>query len=441
MIILLPENVRLILKTLNNSGFESYIVGGCVRDSLLNRAPHDWDMTTNATPEEMIEVFKDFKVVPTGLQHGTLTIIIEGESYEVTTFRVDGTYSDNRRPDSVEFTRVLADDLSRRDFTINAMAYSPDSGLIDLFDGQKHLKERYIVAVGDADTRFNEDALRMMRAIRFGCQLDFKIHINILTSINRNKDLLKNISQERITSELNKILISDFPTFGIKIMKGCGLLDIVIPELTLTINFDQKNPHHCKDVFGHTLKVLDSVQGKLELRLSALFHDIAKPMCFTLDNNGIGHFYNHNLVGEKMVEIILKRMKYDNHTIDKVKLLVREHMSWVHSLKAVKRLMARVGEENINDLFELQIADIIGCKPPYDFSYVFKAQEFSNQIIEEKHPYRIKDLAVTGNDLIEAGVPAGKEIGETLKKLVNIVIKEPAKNSKEQLLDVVKTIQ
>jgi len=437
MDIKLPKEVEFIINTLNNNGFEAYIVGGCVRDSLLGRVPQDWDITTNALPEKLIDIFD--RTVPTGLQHGTVTVVLNNDNYEVTTYRIDGEYLDNRRPENVIFTTSLEEDLSRRDFTINAMAYNKHSGLIDPFKGKEALKQKLVTCVGNPNLRFNEDALRMLRAVRFAAQLNFHIAEATFGSIINNHSLIKNVSLERIRDELCKLLLSSKPSEGIKNLHKTNLLSYILPELICCIGFEQCNPHHDKTVFNHIMLVLDNTPSNLPVRLAALFHDIAKPECFTKDETGAGHFYMHHIKSAYMAEDILKRLRFDNNTIKKVFVLVKEHMSWsdLHKNGAIKKFINRVGLENLDDLFALQKADILGHKPPCDITPIEALQSSINKILQEKHPLSVKDLAITGTDLIMLGFSPGKQLGSTLNYLLDMVLINPELNTKDQLLEIV----
>jgi tRNA nucleotidyltransferase (CCA-adding enzyme) len=435
----IPDEVLFIIDTFHNNGFDAHIVGGCVRDCIINRVPNDWDVTTNALPESIMELFAH--TVPTGIKHGTVTVIINTNPYEVTTYRIDGEYSDNRHPDEVIFTDSLTEDLSRRDFTINAMAYSGKSGLIDPFHGLKDLENRIVRCVGDPNKRFNEDALRMIRAIRFACQLDFSIEEATFQAIGANSKLLKNISVERIREEFNKILLSSKPSKGIVFLKESGLLQLILPEIMPCIGFKQRNPHHHKDVFEHTLSVLDNSPENLVVRLAALFHDIGKPETFTVDEKGIGHFHGHQMKSMDIAERVLKRFKFDNNTLKSVIVLVKEHMNRHEALRtaSIKKFINRVGLENLEDLFELQIADIKGSASPFDFSSIHYMKEEVTKILETKQPLTVKELALTGSDLLALGFKPGKLIGDILNHLLDAVLEKPELNTREQLIELVKT--
>lgn len=439
----IPTEVQFILKTLENNKFKAFIVGGCVRDSIMNIKPHDWDITTNALPEQIIKVFKNtgYNIIPTGLKHGTISIMIHGEGYEITTFRIDGVYNDCRHPNEVIFTEDIIEDLSRRDFTINAMAIGIDGQLIDPFHGIKDIENKMIKCVGNPLDRFNEDALRMMRAIRFSCKLGFEIEQNIINSICDLKSNIQYVSTERIRDEFCKILISDNPANGMCNLIQTGIMKFIIPELIETIKFNQYNIHHDKDVFWHTMSVMENIEPVLELRLSALLHDIGKPQCFTIDESGQGHFYSHQKISSDMAREVLRRLKFDNKTIDKVSLLVYEHMSRYDNLRTpnIKKFINRVGINNLESLFSLQIADIKGCAKEYrSFENVLKLKKQCYEIINEKQPLTVKDLEINGNDLINLGIKQGKEIGNILNKLLEIVLESPNMNDKNKLLDIIK---
>jgi tRNA nucleotidyltransferase (CCA-adding enzyme) len=439
MKITIPQEGSYILNKLMSNGFEAFIVGGSVRDSLLNKTPKDFDITTNAVPSEVMSIFDH--TIPTGLIHGTVTVIINAEHFEITTYRIDGEYGDNRHPSKVTFTSSLEQDLSRRDFTINAMAYGVNNVLQDPFHGLIDLKKQWIRTVGAADLRFNEDALRMLRAVRFSCQLNFEIEVETLESIITNSHLLKNISMERLRDELCKILLCPVPSKGIRLLQSTKLLQYILPEIIPCIGFDQQHPYHDKDVFDHTLSVLDNTPSKLTLRLAALLHDISKPDCFTLDEKGIGHFYTHEIKGAKAAKNILKALRFDNNTINTVSLLIKEHMTKNTPLKSssIKRYINRVGIENLEDLFYLQVADIKGLKPTDDFNVVFEINKMVTKVLQENEPLKAKDLAIDGKDLIKLGYAPGKELGELLNFLLEQVIDNPKLNTREELLMLTKS--
>lgn len=435
----LNKDVYYILDKLNKNGYESYIVGGCVRDFLLDRKLKDWDITTSAYPEDIVNLFEH--TIPTGIKHGTVTIVIDKNSYEVTTYRIDGKYSDNRHPDNVIFTSSLKEDLSRRDFTINALAYNKKEGLIDIFNGMNDLNAKIVKAVGDANKRFKEDALRMLRAVRFACQLEFNIEKDTFESISVNSSLLKNVSAERIKDELVKILLTKTPSRGLRMLEETKLLDYIIPELRECIGFDQRNPHHDKNVFDHIMSVLDYSDEDIIVRLSALLHDIGKPKTFTIDQKGIGHFYGHNIVSADMAEVILKRLKFDNSTIKKVTILIKEHMSAYNVMKnkTLKKFISRVGTDNLEQLFQLQIADSKGHKKDADYTPILKRRENVRKILEKGEPFTTNQLKIKGDDLIALGFKPGREIGELLNTLLDMVLEKPQLNNKDTLINIAKT--
>ncbi|APH19120.1 CCA tRNA nucleotidyltransferase [Clostridium botulinum] len=441
----IPKGVEYIINTLQENGYEAYIVGGAVRDSLLERKVNDWDITTSANPQEVVNIFENlgYKIIPTGLKYGTVTILISSIGYEVTTFRVDGEYEDNRHPKEVKFTSNLREDLKRRDLTINAMAYNDKIGLVDYFHGLEDLNNKIIRCVGNSKDRFNEDSLRMLRCIRFASQLNFHMEESTKLNIRELSRNIANVSMERIRDELCKILVSSQPVYGIRNIVELNLIDYIIPELKACVGFEQHNIHHDKDVYGHILSVVENVPSKLELRLAALLHDIGKPKCFSIGDNGQGHFYGHQKISADMTKDILKRLKFDNKTIDKVDKLVYNHMARYNKLRTpnIKKFINKVGIDNLDDLFELQIADIKGSTKEYhSFDNVLNLKIKCEKILSEKQPLTIKDLDINGYDLMQLGINQGKEIGIMLNKLLNIILENPNLNNKEDLIKIVESI-
>ncbi|APQ73210.1 HDIG domain-containing protein [Clostridium botulinum] len=441
----ISKGVEYIINTLQENGYEAYIVGGAVRDSLLERKVNDWDITTSANPQEVVNIFENlgYKIIPTGLKHGTVTILINSIGYEVTTFRVDGEYEDNRHPKEVKFTSNLREDLKRRDLTINAMAYNDKIGLVDYFYGLEDLNHKIIRCVGNSKDRFNEDSLRMLRCIRFASQLNFCMEESIKLNIRKLSRNIANVSMERIRDELCKILVSSQPVYGIRNIVELNLMDYIIPELKACVGFEQHNIHHDKDVYGHILSVVENVPNKLELRLAALLHDIGKPRCFSIGDNGQGHFYGHQKISADMTKDILKRLKFDNKTIDKVDKLVYNHMTRYNKLRTpnIKKFINKVGIDNLDDLFELQIADIKGSAKEYhSFDNVSNLKIKCEKILSEKQPLTIKDLDINGYDLMKLGINQGKEIGIMLNKLLDIILENPNLNNKEDLIKIVESI-
>jgi tRNA nucleotidyltransferase (CCA-adding enzyme) len=432
----IPSNVKFILDKLNENGFEAYIVGGCVRDSIMNREPNDWDITTNAKPNEVESIFE--KTIPTGIKHGTITVMVDNVGYEVTTYRIDGEYKDNRTPKSVAFTNSLKEDLSRRDFTINAMAYNETEGMIDYFGGIEDIRNKVIRCVGNADERFYEDALRMLRAVRFSAQFDFDIDSKAVMSMYLNSKHIINISSERIQIELNKILLSENVFKGINELWACDLLPYILTEVYGLTYIPQDNPYHKYNVYKHTLYATDYIENKLHLKLAALFHDLGKAETRTKDENGIDHFYGHEVESVRLAENILKRLRYDNETIKKVLTLIKYHSRRVDATpKAVKRFLNQLGDYDVfNDWVSLRWADILAQNPKYLKPRVIKISEIekiAEKIMSEQQPFSVKDLEVNGHDLIALGYK-GKEIGTELNRLLEIVIDNQECNHKEYLI-------
>ncbi|MCM1256883.1 MAG: CCA tRNA nucleotidyltransferase [Roseburia sp.] len=435
----LPQKVQYIIETLESHGYEAYAVGGCIRDSLLNRSPQDWDITTSAKPQEVKNVFK--KTIDTGIQHGTVTVLLDREGFEVTTYRIDGKYEDGRHPKEVVFTPNLKEDLKRRDFTINAMAYNESQGLIDLFGGEEDLNQGIVRCVGDARARFSEDALRMMRAVRFGAQLGFSIEEETRAAIKELAPALSKISAERIQTELVKLAVSDNPQ-EMRTLYETGLTAVMLPEFDAMMETEQNNPHHKYTVGEHTIEAMRNVTGEKVLRLAMLFHDVAKPVCLTTDEDGIHHFHGHPLMGKDMTEKILRRLKFDNDTIERVCALVKGHDDNPPvTPRNIRRAMVRLGLNAYPDIFAVKRADILaqsGYQRQEKLEYLKEYEECYKEIIEKRECLSLKGLAVNGRDLMELGIPSGPELGEVLKKLLDIVLEEPDKNTREELLTAVK---
>ncbi|MBO5155046.1 MAG: HD domain-containing protein [Eubacterium sp.] len=431
----LPDHVKFILHTLEENGYEGYAVGGCVRDALLGRVPQDWDITTNAKPLQVKALFR--RTIDTGLQHGTVTIMLDHTGYEVTTYRIDGEYEDGRHPRAVSFTGSLSDDLMRRDFTINAMAYNETEGLVDLFGGREDLEKGVIRCVGEPAERFTEDALRMMRAIRFSAQLGFDIEMHTLDAIRALSDTIRRISAERIQTELLKTLTSVHPDY-VRLFYETGLSAYFLPELDRMMETGQNNPHHCYSVGEHTLHSLSEVPCEKVLRLAMLLHDVAKPFCKTTDADGIDHFHGHPAQGAEMARKVLRRLKMDNETTTRVTQLIRWHDDNPPlTERNVRRAICRVGETQYPDIFAVKRADIRAqsdYKKEEKLRYVDDYEAVYRQILEKKQCLSIKDLAVDGSDLLAAGVPQGRAIGEKLHALLELVLENPEYNTREYLL-------
>lgn len=432
----MPIDVEYVLNKLTENGHDAYIVGGCVRDSIMNRVPKDWDVTTSANPEEVISLFE--KTIPTGLKHGTVTVIVGDSHIEVTTFRIDGEYSDNRKPDEVIFTNSLEEDLKRRDFTINAMAYNDEDGLIDLFDGITDIEYKLIRFVGEPEERIEEDALRMLRAIRFCSQLGFRLDIYSFNAIVKNHWKINNVSKERIAMELNKILLSDKPSIGLENLHVTELLKEISYELELC-DINQNNPYHIHGLFKHIKIATDCIENKLHLRLSAFLHDIGKPHVITTDENHINHFYDHAKVSADMSRGFLKRLKYDNKTIDTVCKLVYHHDRQITATESsVKRTLNKLnGDVQLfRDLIELKIADSLAQNPIYTRERLKNAQDILNMldyVIEKEQAFKVKHLKINGFDLIKIGFMK-KEIGDTLDVLLEQVMSGKLENEHDKLI-------
>ncbi len=436
MKIKIPENVNIIINTLVSRGYSAYAVGGCIRDSVMGTLPHDWDICTSARPEEILSALGKHNVIESGLKHGTVTVHFGDELYEITTFRADGAYTDNRHPENVIFIRSLRDDLARRDFTVNAMAYNEAEGLCDYFGGTDDIRDKVIRCVGDPDKRFNEDALRILRALRFASRLGFEIERNTSDSIRRNSGLLRNISVERIASELVGILDGEYCERIL--MEYTDVLSVFIPEIQPMIGLEQRNPHHVYDVWTHTVKVIvNSPHGRL-MRLAALLHDIAKPRCATVDEKGIGHFHGHPALGAEMAGKILKRLHFDNDTIDKVRLLIKYHdLRPQPEPKQVRRLISKTGTEMFLPLMELKKADAMGQNPETikeKLEYTDRLEQMYRELTADGSEFNIKTLAINGNDLISLGISPGREIGRLLKEMLELVIEGGIRNDREELL-------
>ena len=440
----MPGKVNKIIGVLQEAGFEAYAVGGCIRDSLLGRTPNDWDITTSAKPMEVKALFSH--TIDTGIQHGTVTILLDREGFEVTTYRIDGEYEDGRHPKEVSFTGSLEEDLKRRDFTINALAYNETAGLIDIFEGQKDLKDGIIRCVGNAEERFTEDALRMLRAIRFSAQLGYRIEENTLAAIHKLAGNLEKISAERIQTELLKLMVSPHPDY-LRTAYECGVTKVFFPEFDLAMETPQNHPHHCYNVGEHILHSLLEVPADKVLRLTMLLHDIAKPQCLTVDEKGITHFHGHEEMGAEMSRVILRRLRMDNDTTDKVCRLVRFHdygNGVAPDRRIVRRAVNKIGEDLFDDFILVKKADLLAQ------SMYLREEKLSNlaewdacyrEIREAEECVSLRTLAVNGRDLIAAGLQPGRELGDILKQLLDEVLETPEKNEKDYLISRVKELR
>ena len=433
--ITLPMPVSRALSVLEACGYEAYIVGGCVRDSLLGRTPNDWDITTNATPDEMKACFADFRVIETGIRHGTLTVIMDGIQLEITTYRNDGEYLDNRHPVQVTFSKKIEDDLSRRDFTVNAMAYHPQKGLVDLFGGREDLQAGVIRCVGDAKTRFEEDGLRILRAIRFASILNFEIAEDTANAIHACRGLLSGIAAERVREEFCKLICG---SGAVRILREyIDVIAVFLPELERCVGFEQNTKYHCYDVFEHTLQAVALCDSDdLITRLGVLLHDIGKPLCYTEDEQG-GHFKGHAPVGVEITHEILSRLRFDNETVRRMELLVEWHdIPLSAEKKRVKRLMQKISDADILRLLEIKRCDRLAHAP--DYRELPPELELIPAVIDEIRAedacLSLRTLAVGGDDLMALGIPKGKAVGQMLQILLDEVIEERLPNEKDALI-------
>ncbi len=435
MIIKLPTYVESALCALREKGFEAYVVGGCVRDSLLGRTPGDWDITTNALPGDIQRIFSSYMVIPTGIQHGTVTVIIQDTPLEITTYRVDGAYTDNRHPDTISFSTSLREDTLRRDFTINAMAYSPDCGIIDYHSGLADLADGRIACVGDPEKRFTEDALRILRAIRFSSVLDFPLEKVTASAAKRLSPLLHNVSAERIACELIKLLCGK----GVRrvLLEYADILCVVLPELHPTFSLQQENPYHHLTVYEHTVETVSAVPAEPVLRLAMLFHDLGKPACYTRDSHGIDHFRGHPAISTAIAEQIMTRLRLDKTTVSAVCRLVLHHddtLSMTDS--ALKRLLHRFGVQDTHRLVAIQKADVIGQHPDKldRLSFLASIDKRLDELVEEGACFSLRSLAIDGHDLQSLGYH-GRLLGDTLERLLDDVMDGKLPNEKTALLN------
>lgn len=430
----IPSVAATVFSHLEKNGYECFLVGGCVRDMLMGLNPHDIDIATNATPDEIKSVFSDFHTLDIGIKHGTITVMIEDEPIEITTYRTENTYSDGRHPDSVVFTKKILEDLSRRDFTSNAIAFNPKEGIVDPFNGKRDIENKILRCVGTAEKRFKEDSLRILRALRFASALSFNIESETEKAMYDCKELIPIISPERIYTEITKMLCGE--NTGKILSLYSDILAVALPEIKDIKNFEQHNFHHIYDVLNHTAKVVDSVYPAVHLRLAALFHDCGKPDCFSLDENSVGHFYSHASISARKADEVLKRLHCDNVTREKVVKLVKIHDTPIDpDSKTVKKKLQKYGTEMFFDLIKLQRADNKGLSPDFLYrqSTYDKLEEIARQIIEENQCFSLKDLAVGGRDMLALGLK-GKDIGTALDELLKAVIEEKCANDKESLL-------
>lgn len=437
----IPLNVRDVINRLEDNGYEAYIVGGCVRDSLMGLTPKDYDITTNARPDEIIRCFSGYlKVIETGIKHGTVTVVSDGENIEVTTYRIDGPYADHRHPEKVEFSSDLEDDLSRRDFTINAMAYSDKRGVIDIFGGQKDLFNRLIRCVRDPYERFEEDALRIMRALRFASRFGFSLEFETAAAIHKKKNLLTEISAERIMSELTQFVTGAEPCDIM--IEFDDVFCTIIPEISKCVGFDQHSRYHVYDVWEHTAHAVENSKNDKEIRLALLFHDIAKPACFYTDEEGQGHFPNHEKLSADSAEMIMQRLHFDKETTNNVKTLIKYHyITPVDDKRVIRHLISAIGLDMFIKLIEVMKGD---SRSKQSFCLervnILEAMKFrAYEIVNSGECCSLKDLAVNGHDLEEIGFE-GRDIGKALETLLTLVIDDEIPNDREMLIDAAREL-
>ncbi|MFW5737806.1 MAG: CCA tRNA nucleotidyltransferase [Spirochaetota bacterium] len=437
----LPRSVTSFMRAFHERGFECYLVGGAVRNLMLGQKPYDFDFATNATPEQVMRAFR--RVVPTGVQHGTVTVLHQGASFEVTTYRTESDYSDSRRPDRVDFVGDIDEDLRRRDFTMNAMAFDPDRGVfLDPHGGEEDIRDRVVRAIADPSDRFREDALRMLRAVRFATRLEFTIDSATLEAITAGADRIRAVSAERVRDELVKLLESERPSYGMRIMRDTSLLSRVLPELAEGVGVEQRGNHRF-DVFEHSIRACDAAPAdNMVVRLAALLHDVGKPRALEEDDDGTRRFHGHDKLSAQMSEELLRRLKFPNRTIAAVAHLVRHHMfnytpEW--SDAAVRRFIARVGKDAVADLIALRAADGTAVTgEEVDTRPLGRFAERVRGEMESQRALTVRDLAVGGHDLMDAGIPRGPLLGVVLETLLEAVIEDPAQNTRERLIEIAK---
>ncbi len=440
MKIILPNNVKTIIQSLNNNNFEAFAVGGCVRDSVCGITPNDWDICTNAEPEQVKSCFTEYNTFDSGIKHGTISVVIGKEIYEITTYRIDGEYADNRHPKSVIFTNDITKDLARRDFTINAIAYNETQGIIDPFGGMTDLKNGLIRCVGDPDERFNEDALRIIRALRFASVYNLKIEEKTSKSIIKKANLLSNIAAERISSEFDKLLCGESAEQILNYYRE--VFAVFIPEIKPMFDYEQNTKHHNRDLWHHTTFSVKSIDSAPMLRMTMLLHDIGKPEACRRDADGTCHFKGHQKISAEKADVILHRLKYPSDFISDCLLLIKYHdVRFNGTKRQLKHVMSEIGEENVRLLLKVQRADIMAQSEYKQKEKLKKLDNASNvfeKILEENDCYTLKQLAINGNDLINIGISDGREIGKILNLILSLVIDEKIENTKPALLDKAK---
>ncbi len=429
----IPEQARAAIERLEANGFETWATGGCVRDCLLGRPPHDWDLCTVATPAQMKEVFSGERLLETGMAHGTLTLLSDNLPLEITTFRVDGVYSDGRRPDSVKYVTRIRDDLGRRDFTIGAMAWHPERGLCDPFGGQQDLRNGILRAVGDPDTRFREDGLRILRGVRFVSKLGLSVEPETASAMERQLSMLDHVSKERIRDELNGILCGRYVCRALR--DFVPVLCYVLPELSPMHGCEQQNPHHLYDVWEHSIRAVGQVPASPPLRLAMLLHDSGKPSCKSVDANGVGHFYGHPKASADIAERIVHRLHYSNADTETILQLVGLHdIPLGKNGKQVRRRLAHIGETRFRELLQIKKGDTVGQEThPEYIKELCDTEKLLNDILAQDACFSLRQLAVNGYDMLDLGL-SGPEVGNMLRILLDAVLDEKIKNEKAALI-------
>ena len=433
----IPENLQSILRTLSDFGHKGWCVGGCVRDTLLGRMPGDWDVATSATPKEVLDIFAP-RAIPTGLQHGTVTVVTDQGRVEVTTLRRDGSYGDHRHPDQVSFTDSLEEDLSRRDFTVNAMAMGLDGVVIDPFGGETDLHRGVLRCVGEPVLRLQEDALRIMRALRFASVLSFAIDGETAAAVHREKESLQQIAAERIAVELGKLLCGE--SAAEVLLTYPDVLGVVLPEILPAVGFDQRNSHHCYDVWEHTVRAVSAAPQNLLLRYALLFHDLGKPETFSMDEQGVGHFYGHGKRSAELAEAACRRLRLDNDSRETIVLLVRLHDAEILATeKSIRRMLRRIGEERLRLLLQMKRCDNLAQHPDYHGRQrtIDQLEVLLDMVLRQELCFSLKQLAVKGNDLTDMGL-SGPAVGRALNTLLDLVVEERLPNDRSTLLAYVK---
>ena len=434
---MLPQEVKNVLLRLESAGFAAYAVGGCVRDTLRGVTPHDYDITTAARPEDVLALFDGY-AIPTGLQHGTVTVRLAGESFEVTTFRADGPYTDHRRPDSVQYSDSLEEDLRRRDFTVNAMAMDVRGQVYDFHGGEADLRAGILRCVGDAETRFNEDALRILRCLRFASVLGFDIEEETAAAMTRCAPLLSHIAAERIREEMTKLLCGE-NTVEI-LLRYPSVFAVFLPEILPCVGFDQQNVHHLYDIWQHTAHAVGNAPQDPLLRWTLLLHDLGKPACFTVDEAGQGHFYGHDDLGAQLAEDITQRLRFDKKAAQRIALLIERHMRQIEpTKKAVGRVLRQMGEEALRQLLAVKRADASACHPDFAWQtgHLDAVEATLDRLLTKDTCFTLRDLAIDGHDLMAMGLQ-GSEIGKTLNAALDAVVEGELPNEKDTLLNWIK---